>query len=197
MGKYTGDKWGGKYLRAPDIYWKVLEKAADKLVRLGDYYRLIPKHEGLPKDLRIEKEFLRPVIKSPREIKNIMVRPQDLRYEALMCHSSKDELRHEGKTGVLRYIQWGEEEGYNEGATCSSRNQWWSIPDESGTVFWGKELRHRLATFIAQSPMLADCRLYVATVPLGFSAMLNTAVSIMFSEVAARQYGGGGVGQGA
>ena len=21
--KYTGDKWGGKYLRAPDIYWTI------------------------------------------------------------------------------------------------------------------------------------------------------------------------------
>lgn len=34
-GKYEGDKWGGKYLRAPDIYWKILEKGKDKLVRLG------------------------------------------------------------------------------------------------------------------------------------------------------------------
>ena len=36
QAKYTGDKWGGKYLRAPDIYWTVLEKGKDKLVRLGD-----------------------------------------------------------------------------------------------------------------------------------------------------------------
>ena len=34
--KYAGDKWGGKYLRAPDIYWTILEKGKDKLVRLGD-----------------------------------------------------------------------------------------------------------------------------------------------------------------
>ena len=34
--KYAGDKWGGKYLRAPDIYWTLLEKGKDKLVRLGD-----------------------------------------------------------------------------------------------------------------------------------------------------------------
>ena len=34
--KYTGDQWGGKYLRAPDIYWTILEKGKDKLVRLGD-----------------------------------------------------------------------------------------------------------------------------------------------------------------
>lgn len=35
-GRYTGGKWGGLYLRAPDIYFRVLDKAGDRLVRLGD-----------------------------------------------------------------------------------------------------------------------------------------------------------------
>nr|WP_279231732.1 hypothetical protein [Thermus thalpophilus] len=35
-GKYAGGKWGGLYLRAPDIFFRVLEKAGDKLVRLGE-----------------------------------------------------------------------------------------------------------------------------------------------------------------
>ena len=35
-GEYNGSKWGGKYLRAPDIYFTILEKAKGKLVRLGD-----------------------------------------------------------------------------------------------------------------------------------------------------------------
>lgn len=35
-GKYVGGKWGGMYLRAPDIFFRTLEKAGDKLVRLGD-----------------------------------------------------------------------------------------------------------------------------------------------------------------
>ena len=34
--RYVGDKWGGKYLRAPDIYHHILKEYADKLVRLGD-----------------------------------------------------------------------------------------------------------------------------------------------------------------
>ncbi len=33
---YAGDKWGGKYLRAPDIFFTILEKGKGKLVRLGD-----------------------------------------------------------------------------------------------------------------------------------------------------------------
>jgi len=35
-GSYRGSKWGGKYLRAPDIFFTILEKGKDKLVRLGD-----------------------------------------------------------------------------------------------------------------------------------------------------------------
>ena len=35
-GVYVGSKWGGKYLRAPDIFFTILEKGKDKLVRLGD-----------------------------------------------------------------------------------------------------------------------------------------------------------------
>jgi len=35
-GEYRGGKWGGIYLRAPDIYFTILEKGRNKLVRLGD-----------------------------------------------------------------------------------------------------------------------------------------------------------------
>ena len=33
---YTGSKWGGRYLRAPDIFFEILERAGDRLARLGD-----------------------------------------------------------------------------------------------------------------------------------------------------------------
>lgn len=33
----TGDKWGGKYLRAPDIFYTILEKGNGKLVSLARY----------------------------------------------------------------------------------------------------------------------------------------------------------------
>lgn len=33
---YMGNKWGGKYLRAPDIYFEIIERSGEKLVRLGD-----------------------------------------------------------------------------------------------------------------------------------------------------------------
>ena len=34
---YVGNKWGGKYLRAPDIFFKILEKGKGKLVSLSKF----------------------------------------------------------------------------------------------------------------------------------------------------------------
>jgi hypothetical protein len=33
---YIGNKWGGKYLRAPEVFFKILEKGKNKLVKLGE-----------------------------------------------------------------------------------------------------------------------------------------------------------------
>jgi len=144
---YTGDKWGGKYLRAPEIYWKILEKGKDKLVRLGDiadvrfgiktganeffYVEDVTDRIGFRQitiknlgnfdslkeikeaDLRIckntktgdywliEEEFLKPVIKSPRECKSILIKPEDLKYKVFMCHKSKQELKDTKHWNIL------------------------------------------------------------------------------------------------
>ena len=34
-GSYEGNKWGGKYLRAPDIFYTILEKGENKLTTIG------------------------------------------------------------------------------------------------------------------------------------------------------------------
>ena len=135
IGKYEGNKWGGKYLRAPDIFFTILEKGKGKLVRLGDIaevsfgiktganeffylpskhfdiekegnlYRLIPKHEGLPKDLAIEEEFLKPVLTSTKQIDSLVIQPGRIETKILICNKSKEELK---KFNVLHYIEWGE-----------------------------------------------------------------------------------------
>ena len=149
---YGGNKWGGKYLRAPDIFFTILEKGKGKLVRLGDiaevrfgiktgandFFYLEPTGQPAPEGLvhvrngigwegYLEEEFLKPVIKSPREIKTIRVRPEDLRYRVFMCHKSKDELRRDGQTHALAYIEWGEKQGYHKRPTCRSRPKWWGL----------------------------------------------------------------------
>ncbi len=75
---YIGNKWGGKYLRAPDIYWMILEKAGEKIISLGDLGRVrYPIKTGINeffyvdeariREFQIEREFLLPVVKSPKD----------------------------------------------------------------------------------------------------------------------------------
>lgn len=158
-GKYRGNKWGGKFLRAPDIYYKILKKSKDKIISLEDiaelkfgiktgankffYLRPIDKSvkdvakisEKNPDALikvenddgwrgKIEAEFLKPVIKSPREIKKINVRLEDLNYLIFICHMQKTDL--EGKN-ALKYIEWGEKQKFGQRPTCKSRMPWWDL----------------------------------------------------------------------
>ena len=86
--KYTGDKWGGKYLRAPDIYWTILEKAGDKLVTLEPdlgkvmtvtWSRLGQNSEIMSSgDLTFGQTTI-PVLKSPREFDDIIVKSTDVK----------------------------------------------------------------------------------------------------------------------
>lgn len=71
---YTGDKWGGKYLRAPDIYYIVLEKGKNKFVRLSK----IAYRSGYIHDNNIGKRFSEvPFIKSVKNANCIELRESD------------------------------------------------------------------------------------------------------------------------
>ncbi len=133
--KYAGDKWGGKYLRAPDIYWTLLEKGKDKLVHLGDVAEV---RFGIKtganeffylnaeriQEWGIESKFLKSVIKSPRECKSIRVDPSQLQFKLFMCHADKSAL---AGTAALKYIEWGESQGYHQRPSCKGRKRWWDL----------------------------------------------------------------------
>lgn len=149
---YEGDKWGSKYLRAPDIFFTIMEKGIDSLVRLGDiaevrrgfttganefFYLDEDKIAGWG----IEKEFLRPAIKSPRECKNILIDSKHLKNKIFMCHKDKKDLKG---TKALKYIEWGEEdsEWMDESTkktnppylrpSCIGRELWWDLGKRPG-----------------------------------------------------------------
>lgn len=133
--KYIGNKWGGKYLRAPDIYWTILEKGKGKLVRLGDIAEVrfgiktganefFYLDNAKIQQWGIEEEFLKPVIKSPKECKRILIDPKDLKYKIFMCHKEKKELKG---TAALEYIKWGESQRFHERPSCAGRARWWDV----------------------------------------------------------------------
>ena len=143
--RYTGSKWG-KYLRAPDIFFRILDKGKGKLVPLkqiaevkfgiktgaNEFFYLTEdeiKRRGIEQEFwmhRDEKGNWVPnyVVKSPRECKSIIVKPQDLKYRVLMIHKDREDLK---STKVLRYIRDGERKGYHTRPTCASRERWYDL----------------------------------------------------------------------
>ena len=168
--KYAGDKWGGKYLRAPDIYWTILEKGKDKLVRLGDVAEVrrgftTGANEFFYLDAEwiqewgIASEYLKPVIKSPRECKSIRVDPNQLQFKLFMCHADKAAL---AGTAALEYIKWGEAQGYHQRPSCKGRARWydlgqWGYPD----MLWSDAYNVRFGCFENAGDYFADKRFFV------------------------------------
>ena len=199
--KYTGDKWGGKYLRAPDIYWTILEKGKDKLVRLEDIAEV---RRGFTTganeffyldDERIQAwdladEFLKPVIKSPRECKSIRVDPNQLHFKLFMCHANKAAL---SGTSALEYIKWGESHGYHQRPSCRSRTRWWDLgkqPPFDWLILRFRDKRNWTPVNETQSLLAGDV-VFTATLHnrdtiQSANAVANSTLAVLVSEIYGR-----------
>ncbi len=192
--RYAGDKWGGKYLRAPDIYWTLLEKGKDKLVRLGDIAKVrfgikTGANEFFYLDAEqiqewgIEAEFLKSVIKSPRECKSIRVDPSQLQFKLFMCDMDKAAL---AGTAALEYITWGESQGFHQRPSCRSRARWWDLgqwgyPD----MLWSDAYNVRFGCFENAGDYFGDKRFFVIEFKeknLATRAYLNSTIIPLLIE---------------
>ncbi len=203
--KYIGAKWG-KYIRAPEIFFKILEKGKDKLVPLkqiadvrrgfttgaNEFFYLT---EEEIKRRKIEKEFwmhkdekgnLVPnyVIKSPKECKAIIVKPENLKYRVLMIHKDKEELKG---TNVLKYILEGERKGFHQRPTCANRERWWDLEEVKGDILCMMTVNERHIWLDNKDQYFVDARLYGATIKndrykiLGIA--LNSTLFWLFTEL--------------
>ena len=168
-GKYEGAKWG-KYLRAPEIFFKIRDKGKGKLVPLKDvaevrfgiktgankFFYLTEEEiqaKGIEKEFWMHKDekgnwVPNYVIKSPRECKTIVVSPSDFKYRVLMIHKDKKYLK--GKN-ILKYIRQGERKGFHKRPTCASRKRWydlgvWEKPD----LIWPDAYNNRYGIYDTQ-----------------------------------------------
>ena len=164
--KFVGDKWGGKYLRAPDIYHHIMDKCADKLVRLGDIAKV---RRGVTTgandffyltaekiaEFGIEPEFCRPVMTTPQESRRIAINPAELPRRLFMCHEDKATL---SGTGALAYIEWGEAQGYHQRRSVAPRRRWYDLGERDGVYLGMNKLVDTTArTFLMlDSSFLSD-----------------------------------------
>lgn len=203
--KYGGNKWGGKYLRAPDIYWTILEKGKGKLVRLGDIAEVrfgiktganefFYLDDAKIQEWGIEDEFLKPVIKSPRECKRILIDPRDLKFKIFMCHKDKRDLKG---AVALEYIKWGESQRFHERPSCSGRARWWEITgSHDGKLAWAMIHAARHSVHVNNGNIQLDHNFFEIIAPNSIAQEILCAYAIsifgvLMKELVGRQYGGG------
>ena len=238
IGTYAGDKWNGKYLRAPDIFFTILEKGKDKMARLDDianvrrgfttgcneffylpskyfdikkegkYYNLIPTREGLPNELKIEEEYLVPVIKTPKECASILVKSSALNTKVFVCQKSLHSL---SGTSVIEYIKWGSKQKtkgrqkqkagikWNDVATVESRKYWYSLNLKNLPDFFCNRFFNDRFFFSYGANVVEDQTFYGGIykefienkkAQLG---ILNSTISALFTELLGRVALGEGV----
>jgi tRNA1(Val) A37 N6-methylase TrmN6 len=162
----------------------------------GEELVLLDKKTGEEK-FRIEKEFWMHkeqggcvpnyVIKSPRECKSIIIDPKDLKYRVLMIHKGKDKLKG---TNILKYIKWGEKEGFHKGSTCASRSNWYDLgKKEFSRIIFPRTINDGYIVFLSESNVYASDRFYQIFTRkdfLGLSFYLISTLFAFFSEVTAK-----------
>ncbi|PKP60891.1 MAG: hypothetical protein CVT88_01680 [Candidatus Altiarchaeales archaeon HGW-Altiarchaeales-1] len=140
-GSYEGNKWGGKYLRAPDIFYTILEKGKGKLIELrkfGNLKRGVTTglneffyfDEKQIKEWKIENEFLKLAIVSPRNCESIYINKKQIKRFVFLCHRDKKELIG---TNALKYIKWGESQAFHKKPSFSNNKKWYSLRENSNS----------------------------------------------------------------
>lgn len=223
-GKYIGAKWG-KYLRAPESFFKILQKSKEYLVPLkkiadvkaGCYtgineFFYFDKKPAFKE--KIEKEFLKKIIRNTREINSINIDSSKFNSCVFVCHESKSELEKRKKHGALGYIKWGEKQ---TGRTRQKRKTevlfphiesvknrkpgWWAIPSQNlltVNLFMLYVINKRFIAPYSDSPIISD-RCFHRLLPFNkenteiLAAILNSTFTIYCIEL----YGRSNLGLGA
>ena len=132
---YIGEKWGAKYLRAPDIYLHILEKGKNTLARLDDVATIrrglitgadnfFTLDQSTISKWNIEDEFLSPVITDSEEVKSLTICADQLPRRMFRCSKGKNSLTG---TSALTYVDWGESESIHKGGNAKRRKPWYKL----------------------------------------------------------------------
>lgn len=134
-GQYEGNKWGGKYLRAPDILLDILTNQKVSLKKLGVVANIrYGFKSGATKFFFIDEQTKSsynlnghtiPILTSSKEITGRRIVPDNFEYELLVFSSNKLGVRQK------QYIQEGERKKYHKRSSLESNNPWYQIQERN------------------------------------------------------------------
>jgi hypothetical protein len=138
----------------------------------------------------IEKEFLKPVIKGPKECRSILVKPDDLKFKVFMCHKDKKDLKG---TNALKYIEWGEKQRFHERPSCRGRQMWWDLGERRKADYIVPCGIREVFKVFKNADVLIDKRLYeIYGEDVSIWGIMNSSMYPLMLELKTRNYGGGG-----
>jgi len=130
--EYTGSKWG-KYIRAPDIFFKVLAKGSliplKMIAKVGRGLRTGSNNFFYLDEDKARKlgiiEYVRPLVKSPKDSNYVLLSKAKLEHRVFTVNIPLENLRG---TKAYDYIRLGERKGVPK--KRGKREKWWSLDEE-------------------------------------------------------------------
>jgi len=197
---YIGNKWGGKYLRAPEIFFTILEKGKDKLVKLGDIAKVkrglvtgLDTYLFLSEDeiiqYKIEKKFVKKILRSPRDTNKILVKDADLNTFSIYTDISKSNLEN---TYLYKYLIECENQGALNRATAKQKEKWYIVDQEINIpcVSIPRAPYERHIIYIIEEDILINDMViiipYDSKIIIPTGLYLNSTLSSMFLELLSR-----------
>jgi hypothetical protein len=214
--RYLGGKWGGKFLRAPDVFHRIREIAGCRLVPLGRLGKVrYPIKTGINEFFYLDEDriakfgidpgFLVRVVKSPRAFRSIRLREDDVSLFLFSCPLSLADLAARGCSGTLEYIQWGAGQKtvarqksaggvpWPQVTSVRGRQQWYSIdPIPPADVICNRFFHDRFFFGFADFPVVEDQTFYGCTFTLPEAcrraqiAVLNSTLQFLLVELLGR-----------
>lgn len=214
-------KWGTYYLRAPNVYYEIVDKLGKqltKLTKISRFYRGITTGNNeffmLDQDqidyYKLPNQFFYPVLSSMQEIHTLNIQLQNLTKRVFVCSKSINQLRSEGFDSVVAYItdfetkttrsQGKHTKGditLSEASTLKARNQWWTLNNQApGDFVIPRLFRERFYIPINEPQVRASDMFFVGKINTGFDAkiismLLNSSLIFFFIELFGRSNVGG------
>lgn len=200
-------RWGA-LLRAPQVYLDALDRNRNRLTPLKKLARIRRGYttganeffyldRPTAAEWNIEAEFLRPLVKSPRDCAGLAVDAATLPHLVFVVHCSRRSL---AGTNALRYITWGESHKLGARSTCAARERWYDIGERPPAhLAWIKGVWARHFTpLLPEGGVALDQQLYgvelrAPALRKVIAALLNSTWAALCTELGGRVNFGQGI----
>jgi len=155
------------------------------------HVKLVLCGEGRGEIRAIEAEYLEAEVHSLMEISRFSVSPEDCSRCILLVDKPKKALKG---THALKYIEWGEEQGYNAGSTCASRvtadRAWYDLTGHvRGAMFWPMAQQYKHVIPTNDHDLICNHNLFDVSPKTGGADVLAGILNSTFAVLSKFQYG--------